>query len=188
MAIEKGKSRLAEIFTHERARFLGFVRRQLHDLPLMDAEDVLSDVTYNLLSRADVVEQAENLTAYIYRSLANRIVDQRRRAVPAVALDADGDEGEDGARQAREVADERPRPDQHLEQRELKARLHEALGHLSSRERAVWIATEIDGRSFRDLAEEWEEPMGTLLSLKSRANARLRSLLSDYRRSRSSEE
>jgi DNA-directed RNA polymerase specialized sigma24 family protein len=43
------------------------------------------------------------------------------------------------------------------------------------------LATEIDGFTFRDLAEEWNEPIGTLLSRKSRAAAKLRQLLSDYR-------
>lgn len=86
MASEEGKSRLAEIFTRERARFLRFVRRQVNELSSADAEDLLSDVTYKLLSRADVVDQVENLTAYIYRSVANRVVDQRRRSVPVVQL------------------------------------------------------------------------------------------------------
>ena len=45
----------------------------------------------------------------------------------------------------------------------------------------MWLATEIDGFTFRDLAEDWDEPIGTLLSRKSRAVAKLRQLLSDYR-------
>jgi len=179
---EESQSRLAEIFSRERSRFLRFVRRQADQLSSTDAEDVLSDVTYSLLSRADVVEQVENLTAYIYRSLANRIVDQYRRSVPVVAIAAD-DASDDTSF---ELKDERPRPDQRIEQSELRRRMHEAVGKLTPRERAVWIATEIEGSSFRDLAEEWDVPIGTLLSLKSRATARLRSLLSEYRNSHSS--
>ncbi|MDR3762921.1 MAG: sigma-70 family RNA polymerase sigma factor [Acidobacteriota bacterium] len=176
---DRGKNRLAEVLTHERERFLRFVRRKLDELPALDAEDILSDVAYSLLRRADVVEQAENLTAYIYRSLANRVVDQHRRQVPTTPIDV-APEGEDDA-PALSIPDDRPQPDRQMEQRELKARLHDALGQLSPRERAVWIATEIEEQTFRELAEECDEPMGTLLSLKSRANARLRTLLSDYR-------
>lgn len=182
MASEEGKSRLAEIFTRERSRFLRFVRRQVYELSSSDAEDILSDVTYSLLSRADVVEQVENLTAYIYRSLSNRIVDQRRRAVSSVEIDQD----DSSERPHFEPTDERPGPEQRLEQNELRRRLHEAVGQLTARERAVWIATEIEDRSFRDLAEEWDEPIGTLLSLKSRANSRLRTILADYGSSRRS--
>lgn len=187
MASEKTKSRLVEVLIHERERFLRFLRRKLYDLPRMDAEDILSDVTYSLLSRADVVDQAENLTAYIYRSLSNRIVDQQRREVPLVSIDGDEDESA-APHQVAAHAGQRSRPDRELERGELKARLHSALGELSPRERAVWIATEVDGRTFRELAEEWEAPIGTLLSLKSRASARLRTLLSDYRQGGSKQE
>lgn len=186
MTSEKGKNRLAEVLTHERERFLRFVRRKLDELPTLDAEDILSDVAYSLLRREDVVEQAENLTAYIYRSLSNRIVDQHRREVPTLSIDGKAEAEDEGA--PLEIPDQRPRPDRQLEQHELKVRLHAALGKLPPRERAVWIATEIDGRAFRELAEEWGEPMGTLLSLKSRAGSHLRALLAEYRPDRSAKE
>lgn len=177
MASDEGKSRIAEILARERSRFLRFVRRQVTELSSTDAEDILSDVTYKLLSRADIADQVENLTAYIYRSLANRIVDQRRRNVPVTAIDSS-----EGSEEPHfELKDKQPLPDQRLEHKELRRRLHEAISQLTPRERAVWIATEIDGRSYRDLAEEWDEPIGTLLSLKSRATARLRTFLADYR-------
>lgn len=185
MESEKGKKLLAEVLVHEQEHFLRFVRRKLDELPRMDAEDVLSDVTCSLLNQADVVEQVENLTAYIYRSLANRIVDHHRRNVPSISLDSTEDDAGKSMPAAMH-ADRRLRPDQLLEQRELKTRLYTALGELTPRERAVWIATEIDGYTFRELAEEWESPIGTLLSLKSRASARLRTLLLDYRQNRSS--
>jgi len=184
-SMEESKGRLAEVFVREKSRFLRFVRRQLYELSSTDAEDILSDVTYSLLRRADVVDQVENLTAYIYRSLANRITDQRRQSVPTVALDAKDDLSEAAVF---ELQDSRPGPDRSLEQSELRSRLLEAIGELTAFERAVWIATEIDGRSFRELAEEWEEPIGTLLSRKSRATVRLRTMLSEYRSSRRSQE
>ena len=63
---------------------------------------------------------------------------------------------------------------------ELREKLLWAVGRLSPLERALWIATTIEGRGFGELAREWDEPIGTLLSRKSRANARLRELLKDY--------
>ncbi len=178
IASVESKNRLAEIFVREKSRFLRFVRQQVYELSGTDAEDILSDVTYSLLRRADVVDQVENLTAYIYRSLANRITDHRRQSVPIVALD---DKGDDSEAAAFELPDSRPGPDRRLEQSELRSRLLQALGDLTAPERAVWIATEIDGRNFRELAEEWDEPIGTLLSRKSRATARLRTMLLKYR-------
>ncbi|HEY0308764.1 MAG TPA: sigma-70 family RNA polymerase sigma factor [Acidobacteriaceae bacterium] len=175
--MEQGSTRLAEVFAREKSRFLRFVQHQLFDRDEADAEDIVSDVAFNLLRRGDLVGEIENLTAYIYRSLTNRITDQRRGRVPMVALDAE--ESEQAA--AVEIPDDRPGPEQALEQHELHDRLAAALDKLAPKERAVWLATEVDGRSFRELAEEWDEPMGTLLSRKSRAAAALRRSLADYR-------
>jgi RNA polymerase sigma factor (sigma-70 family) len=200
---------LGELFVREKARFLGFVRRRFSSLAGMDAEDILSEVTYNLLRRADVVGEVENLTAYIYRSLANRITDQQRQAASQMAMPAPGDASgealsgahnpaQNGALNGAQIdashagaasqtdrtallPDPRPRPDQSLQQAELRRRLFLAIDELSPPERAVWIATEIEGQSFRELADDWDEPIGTLLSRKSRANEKLRRMLSDYK-------
>ena len=58
-------------------------------------------------------------------------------------------------------------------------------GTLNPQERAVWLATEVDGLSFRKLAARWGEPTGTLLSRKSRATAKLRKQLADLHPTRS---
>ncbi len=174
-----GTQKLGELFVREKTRLLGFVRRRLLDLSGLDAEDILSEVIYNLLRRADLIGEVENLSAYVYRSLANRITDEQRQAVSVVSAV----ESPDPSRPAVPLLppDPRPRPDQHLQQAELRQRLFLAIDALSPPERAIWIATEIDGLSFRELSEEWDEPIGTLLSRKSRATARLRQQLSDYR-------
>ncbi len=174
---EPGHKRLAEAFVRERARFLRFVQRQLFDQDAMAAEDIVSDVVFGLLRRADVIGEIENLSAYLYRSLANRVTDHHRAQVPQVHLD----DTEQEEAPKLQLPDEALDPEQLLSQHELQNRLAAAIEELSPAERAIWLATEIDGRSFRDLAEAWNEPIGTLLSRKSRAAAKLRQLLSDYR-------
>jgi RNA polymerase sigma factor (sigma-70 family) len=171
-------NKLAELVVREKSRFLGFVRRRLLDLSGMDAEDILSEVVFNLLRRADVIGDVENLSAYVYRSLSNRVMDHQRQSmseVPAIEVP-------DPAQPSNPVLppDPRPQPDQTLQQVELRGRLFHAIDSLSPPERAIWIATEIDGRSFRELSEDFEEPIGTLLSRKSRATKKLRHMLSDY--------
>jgi RNA polymerase sigma factor (sigma-70 family) len=175
----EGKQRLGEIFVREKSRFLGFVRRRLFDLSEMDAEDILSEVTYNLLRRSDVIGEVENLTAYIYRSLANRVTDHQRQLVPQVTAVETAEPGD--LFQPTLPPDSRPLPDQSLQHAELRDRLFTAIGELGPQERAVWIATEIEDRSFRELADDWNEPIGTLLSRKSRAREKLRQMLSDYK-------
>lgn len=178
--MEEGKTHLAGVFEREKSRFLGYVRRQLDGFSGMDAEDIVADVTYRMFSRADVVEEVENLTAYIYRSLANRIADHLRKERPTVSLDHSV-EADGNPTQFLQPEHDGPDPEELYHQAQLREQLRVAIGQLNPKERRVWVATEIDGQSFRDLAEAWDEPIGTLLSRKSRATARLRELLSDFR-------
>jgi RNA polymerase sigma factor (sigma-70 family) len=171
------RKRLAEIFVRERMRFLRFVQWQLFEQDAMEAEDIVSDVLFGLLRRADVIGEIENLSVCLYSSLTNRVTDHHRGASPEVRID---DAEEDGTQKA-ELAGKGPAPEKVLEQQELQNRLSVAIGRLSPPERAVWLATEIDGFTLRDLAEEWDESIGTLLSRKSRAVAKLRQQLSGYR-------
>ena len=142
----------------------------------MDAEDIVSEVTVSLFGRADIIGEIENLTAYIYRSLQNRILDHRRNRVSAVSLDEETLESG-----APELHARGPAPDSALDQSEMRERLLNAIGRLSPKERAIFLATEMDAAVSR-LAEEWDEPVGTLLSRKSRAKARLREMLREYKK------
>jgi RNA polymerase sigma factor (sigma-70 family) len=171
-------SKLAQAMEREKAKFFRFVRKRLSRISFMDVEDIVADVVSGLLRRADVFGEVENAMAYAYRSLENRITDFRRKSRDTVSLST-----EDGAAGplAERLASPGPGPEGALANLEMRDRLIAALGRLSARERALWIATEIEGRGFRELSEEWGEPLGTLLSRKSRANARLREMLKDHR-------
>jgi RNA polymerase sigma factor (sigma-70 family) len=125
--MKESQSRLTEVFARERGRFLAFIRRQAWELYHLDAEDILSEVFFNLFSRADLVAGTEHITAYIYRSLRHQVIDARRR--------------ERGRREdldlAQALADDRPGADDLLHASELRARLDQALATLKPKERAV---------------------------------------------------
>jgi RNA polymerase sigma factor (sigma-70 family) len=174
--MDQVRKSLAHVLEREKARFLRFVRRRLTRISAMDAEDIVSDVILGLLRRADVFGEIESLTSYAYRSLENRMVDFRRFSRDTVSLDAE----ESLAPGVSAQLSDPDTPEHGAARLELRERLLWAVGQLGPPERAVWIATEIDGRGFRELAEEWDKPLGTLLSRKSRANARLRQLLKDF--------
>ncbi len=170
---------LAQAMDREKARFFRFVRSRLSRISSMDVEDIVADVVSGLLRRADVFGEIENAMAYAYRSLENRITDFRRTSRDTVSLSDTAAGGE--ASIAERLASPEAGPEGTVAGLEMRERLLLALGELTPGERAVWIATEIEGHSFRELAEEWCEPLGTLLSRKSRAAARLRQRLNDYR-------
>ena len=118
----------------------------------------------------------ENIAGYVYRSIRNRIADYERSRAKSASLDGMLDEeGELPFLQT--LAAENEEPFAAEDRAERIHRLTDAIGRLEPRQRAVLIATELRGKSFRELSEEWGEPIGTLLSRKSRAVKALRNLL-----------
>lgn len=174
--MDEQQKRLIGILAVERTRFMGYIRRKAAEMSPMDAEDILAEVSFDLFDKADIFRHVENLTAYIYRALANRITDYRRRKR---VLSLDYAVAENGLPLLALLADPQADPGQALQRKVVLERLYEAIGSLEPRQRAVWIATEIEGYSFRELAGMWDEPVGTLLSRKNRAVKALRAMLSD---------
>jgi RNA polymerase sigma factor (sigma-70 family) len=175
--MDEQRKRLIEIVVGERSKFMGYVRRKAAEMSHMDAEDILADVVFNIFDKADIAGHIENLTAYIYRALANKISDYRRQKRPAVSMDNVDSENEMPL--VDRLADPAADIEQTLERRDLRERLYDAVSRLEPKQRAVWIATEIEGSTFRDLSAEWNEPIGTLLSRKNRAVKALRAMLKD---------
>ena len=151
---------------------MAFARRQIRGLSSLDPEDVVSEVFYSLLDRGDLIAETENLVAYIYRAMGNRILDVRRRESRTRGS---------GEVDMETLADPGPDPHGELQVRQVRQRLSQAMATLNPKERAIWVATEVEGQNFRELARLWGVPMGTLLSRKSRAAAKLREQLADLR-------
>lgn len=74
----------------ERQKLVNYVRSLVRDTADMDAEDVVQDVLLRILERTDMTTP-ENLAAYIYRSLRNRVIDNMRTRKPTMSLDAEID-------------------------------------------------------------------------------------------------
>lgn len=149
-------SKWADFFRRERMKLVRYVRSLIEDAGDRDAEDIVQDVMCSIFDRADVTLPIENLTAYVYRSLRNKVIDIFRKKQDVVSLDeVISDAGCDTVRD--------------VEKRELVEYIFDVMDSLSPEQRAVLIATEFEGRSYRELSEEWTVPIGTLLARKSRA-------------------
>ena len=159
-------NKIVEFFKSEYKKLVGYVRQRIDDTAERDAEDIVQDVILNIFDRADVGGPIENLSAYIYRSLRNRVVDLLRKKKytlsfsDAISVSLDDTHSK-------------------LEKKELFEEIYRAMDSLKEEERAVVIATEFDERSFRDLSEDWGVPIGTLLAKKSRALEKIRKILVD---------
>ncbi|MDR3514743.1 MAG: sigma-70 family RNA polymerase sigma factor [Azospirillaceae bacterium] len=173
------RHRLTEVFRRDRGRLTRFVEARLFRDGNAEAEDIVSDVVLRLFERADLLAQVEDVTAYLYGALARAVTDAFRRRRASAVVAAPGPLA--GAAEAIDAADPAPDPEAALMRTEQRERIQAALRRLTPAERAVWTAVEIDGSSFREVASQRNEPLGTLLSRKSRANRKLRTLLADDR-------
>jgi RNA polymerase sigma factor (sigma-70 family) len=164
--------RIAAAFERERGRLAGFIRRRVPQPA--DVEDILQEVFFELVEAARLVKPIEHLGAWLFSVARNRITDlfrRNRRAGPAVADDAD-----DASVPA--LDDLLPSPDAGPEEayarRVLLDALDDALDELPAAQREVFLAHEIEGRSFKELALESGVGVNTLLSQKHYAVRHLR--------------
>lgn len=152
--------RLEELFRRDRGKMVGYVAKNLADEPHRDAEDVVMEVISRLFEAADPAVPVERLASYLFAALRNRIVDLlRSRREPMLPYDDE----------ITEIAGMSARDDEPPDREERYAALYAAIDRLRPDEKALVVATELEGRSFRELADEWDIPIGTLLSRKKRA-------------------
>ncbi len=163
-------------FARDGERLIRFVRNNARRISEMDAEDIVADVMLSLVSKLETNGPVENLAAYAYRAIRNRIVDYERKSAKVTSLDEMADENGELPLLSMLTA-ENEEPFDAEEQSRRIHRLTDAIGKLEPRQRAVLVATELKGKSFRELSEAWGEPIGTLLSRKSRAIKALRTIL-----------
>lgn len=177
MSKQDQQKRIADFFRSERRRLIGYVRRWIDETAAQDGEDIVQDVALNIFNRADVTIPIDYLSAYVYRALRNRIIDFLRRPQNAV-VSLDGNEADDSQSSlSRLIHDWRPNAQEELERIQLRNTIYAAIDALTEEQKAIVIETEFEGRSFRELADEWNVPIGTLLARKSRALKNIRKTL-----------
>lgn len=172
---EKKNRTIAEFFKNEREDMVRYVRYLIDDAADRDGEDIVQDVMLNLFSYADITVPLENLAAYIYRSLKNRVTDVlKKRSHDTVSIDdADGGSLSIGSI----LHDKRCDTASESEMMEITGALFDAIDSLDVDEREIIYMTEFESRPFKEISEEWGIPVGTLLSRKSRALKKVRDKL-----------
>lgn len=161
--------RLSRVFESERRRLLAFIRRRIPSE--IDAEDLLQDVFSELVEAYRLMQPIAHAGAWMMQVARNRIADLFRRR----------------GRQPAEIPDERiladllPSPDAGPDalyaRRILLSEIEAALEELPASQRDVFLAHEIEGRSFAEISAETGLGINTLLSRKHYAVERLRSRL-----------
>lgn len=173
--MRKQQNEFINIFKQEQQNLIRYVRMKLTGISDMDAEDIVADVLFNVYNRVAADNHVENLAAYLYQSVKNKIWDHFRQPQTPLSLDAP-DQNTDLSR-GEKLVDTRVDVENVVEEKEFVLRLRSALLNLEPKQRAVWVATELEGYTFKELSLKWGEPIGTLLSRKGRATKALRKLL-----------
>jgi RNA polymerase sigma factor (sigma-70 family) len=167
---------IVDVITRERARLWHFIRRRVADP--RDAEDILQDVFASLVEANRLLMPVEHVTGWLFRVARNRITDVFRKARPENFSDVESP-GEGDERMAFEDLLPSPEsgPDAEFARRVLLEQLELAIDELPEDQRDVFVAHEIEGRSFKELVAETGERLNTLLSRKRYAVLRLRERL-----------
>jgi RNA polymerase sigma factor (sigma-70 family) len=148
-----------------------------------DAEDILQDVFAELVDANRLLMPIDHVTGWLFRVARNRITDLFRRKMPVPFGDTAGrsDPLDDEARLPFEdlLPSLDDGPDAISARRVLLGELETAIDALPEAQRAVFVAHELDGRSFKELAAETGVSVDTLLSRKRSGVLRLRRRLRD---------
>ena len=169
---------IAEIVARERSRLREFIRRRVPDPS--DAEDIVQEVFYELVEANRLLMPIEHVTGWLFRVARNRITDLFRKKKPESFSDAVVEGEGEGLLKLEDLL---PSPDAGPEALYLRHVLLEelelAIDELPAEQRDVFIAHELEGRSFREMAAETGVSVNTLLSRKRYAVLHLRERLQD---------
>ncbi len=167
---------ISEIIVQERSRLRNFIRRRVPDP--RDAEDILQEIFYELVEANRLLMPIEHVTGWLFRVARNRITDLFRKKRPESFSDA-AVADEDG--ELLRIEDLLPSPEAGPEalyvRNVLLDELELALDELPEEQRDVFVAHELEGRNFREMAAETGVSVNTLLSRKRYAVLHLRERL-----------
>jgi RNA polymerase sigma factor (sigma-70 family) len=173
MTLEQDR-RISEVVEREGARLRNFIRRRVPDG--RDAEDILQDVFYRLVEANRLLMPIEDITAWLFRVARNRIIDLFRKKRPE-RFNQSGSVNE----KDEQLEDLLPSPDAGPEAAYVRSVLLEelelAVDELPPAQREVFVAHELEGRSFKEMAAETGLSVNTLLSRKRYATRHLRERL-----------
>lgn len=160
----------------QRSRLLDFIRRRVRTEE--DAEDILQDVFAQLVVNYSVTEPIEQLTSWLYTVARNRIIDWYRKRRPE-PLPASRDDENMPLNLEDILFDPTENPERVYTRSLLWTQLADALEELPEEQRWVFVQHELEGRSFKEMAEETGDPLNTLLSRKRYAVLHLRERLQE---------
>ncbi|HKE87812.1 MAG TPA: sigma-70 family RNA polymerase sigma factor [Vicinamibacterales bacterium] len=168
--------RISETVAREQSRLRAFIRRRVPDP--RDVEDILQDVFYRLVEANRLLMPIEHVTGWLFQVARNRIIDLFRKQDVGAAFRRPDIDAEDDALELEDLLPSAEAgPDAEYARHVLLAEIEAALDELPEEQREVFVAHEVEGRSFKEMAAESGVSVNTLLSRKRYAVLHLRKRL-----------
>jgi len=165
---------ISDVVEREGSRLRSFIRRRVPDP--RDAEDILQEVYYELVDANRLLMPIEHVTGWLFRVARNRITDLFRRKRPERFGEIENEEGE--RRTLEELLPSLDAgPEERFARELMLEELEMALDELPREQRDVFLAHELEGRSFKEISAATGLNVNTLLSRKRRAVLHLRERL-----------
>ena len=175
------QDRIVATVRREGRRLRNFIRRRVLDAA--EAEDIFQEALYELVAAERLMQPIEQAGSWLLRVARNRIIDRFRRRrfegrMPPLPT-PQGEPEEDVVRPEDLLPAIEPGPDGEVLRQVLLEQVEEAIDELPPEQRAVFIAHELEGATFRELAQRWGVSVNTLLSRKRYAVLSLRARLQE---------
>jgi RNA polymerase sigma factor (sigma-70 family) len=168
--------RISEAVKREQSRLRNFIRRRVPDP--RDAEDILQDVFYALVEANRLLMPIEHVTGWLFRVARNRITDLfRKKKTETFSDTAVADEDDELLPLEDLLPSSDAGPEALYARNVLLGELELAVDELPKEQREVFVAHELEGRSFKEMAAETGVNVNTLLSRKRYAVLYLRKRL-----------
>lgn len=156
-----------------RRRLFGFIRKRVTSEA--DAEDILQDVFYQLLGNKEPIDQ---VASWLFTVARNKIIDNKRKKKPlATDFLFSNDEDAEMGEWIEMLMDDSSNPETVYLRNLFQETLKEALDELPEEQRQAFVLNELDGIPFKQISDETQIPLNTLISRKRYAVLYLREKL-----------
>lgn len=159
------------MFEEHYSNFKKYLNKHFRSLNEYDVEDIIQQTVIKLLCKSDDITGISNLTSYMYSSLSNGAKDYFKKQSRVEIHEMNS---------SHFMEQQTVTTEELVLLKELKMLIKKTLKKMDPKLRRVFIETEVQGRSYKDIMKETNEKLGTLLSRKNRAKRKLQTVVKSY--------
>lgn len=182
LALEGREAAYRELIRRYQRPVYSLIFRMIHNREL--AEDLTQETFIKVLNALESYRPEYRFSSWIFKIANNTTIDHlRRRKLDTLSIhgSSQADSSEAIAATAIQISDDRENPLEEVLARELGEQIEAAVAQLRPEYRSCILLRHVDGRSYEEIAEILELPLGTVKTYIHRARNELRELLAHLR-------